>query len=139
MKMRFFSWALKKIFVVLGLWLMVLPIAVSGCEDDKNYSCTETVETMYGGNCKLWCDCDGNGCDPYSCEWHNDDDPAYLTKDDADGICADMRRKADDKDCHGELGDLLNCFTDQQEDNCGMDCENEAEDFWHCASKFLYF
>jgi hypothetical protein len=129
---------LKKNVILLGFWLMVVPFAVLGC-DDENYSCAETVDTMYGSGCRLWCECDFSGCDPYSCEWHNDNDPTYFTPSDAESMCEEMKRMADKKDCHGKLNDLLRCFIDKREDDCGESCGDAAKDFWHCASKFLYF
>jgi hypothetical protein len=118
---------------------MVLSIAVSGCEDDKNTSCAEAVDTMYSSDCKLWCECDSNGCDPYSCAWYGDDDPTYFIKSEAESVCDDMKYRADNNDCNGELQDLLHCFIEKRADDCGEDCEDPAEDYWKCVNNFLFF
>jgi hypothetical protein len=122
----------KKSLVVLGFCLMVIAIAVSGCEPDKkNYSCDEAVELMYEQDCGLWCDSDDEWYYIDSCSWY-DDEYETFSESEAEYVCGLIDEAVDEWGCDREYKNLMNCIVQERENYCAEDCDDQADELWEC-------
>lgn len=108
--------------------------ALAGCdEEEKDYSCDETMEKMYDEGCELWCNNDGVSTVYLDeCAWYDDDDPYNFDQDLAEDICDELVDQAQDEDCMNEAQDMLNCLYKKAGDDCADDCEDAYEDMMDC-------
>ena len=125
----------KKCLIVSGLCLILMGMAVLGCEPDNknNYDCNEAVDLMYEEGCELWCQSDVDWIYLATCGWYDDGGAENFSQSMAESLCEDFESAAENADCEDQLQDLTNCLVKKRRDACADDCQTVADDFWSCV------